>query len=223
MLIPSRIRSTKPLEIHASSDGIYSFVNAYDGEDQVFFDFPPTVAEDREGREAEPPPEAQRKPAPPASPPSEQTGGFVSEPVLQGSEEELWAKIWDYLFEHLDPEKVADADDVRAVYEHLKHSGSQCVSQIAIETGLPLQRIYLALRQLTSEGAVEWRPDRSGMKSLGRVLRRLEAGRLQRHRPGQRNGSPSPPSRSVRLIETAWSLTRLASSHPWNSRPRQPA
>jgi hypothetical protein len=220
MLIPSQIRSTKPLEVRASADGIYSFVNAYDGEDQVFFDSPPTVAEDQDGREAQPPPQVRCEPAPPAGPPFEQTGGLIGEPVLQGTEEELWAGIRDYLFHRLDQEKVADAGDVRAVYEHLKHSGSQCVSQIAIETGLPLRGIYMALRQLTSEGAVEWRPDRSGMVSLGRVWKRFDVGRLLGHRPGQSNGSSPPPSRQVRLVETAWSLTRLASSRAWNTGPQ---
>jgi hypothetical protein len=212
MLIPSQIRSAKPLVVRESADGIYSFVNAYDGNSQDFFD-------NHQAAEGNHPRDASRQeivePAvEPESP--ERTGKLQREPI-QGSESELWAKIEHYLFHIVDPEKEARARDVKAVYEELKHSGSLCVSQIAIETGLPLEKIFLALRQLLREGAVEWRPDRSGMVSIKRAWARMFRRRHQEPVAGS-----DPQSDPVYLIETAWSLKRFSSGNSLDSSPRQP-
>lgn len=225
MLIPSQIRSREPLQIRRSADGVISFDNAYEGDDQEFFGGRWTpIRDDGEAQEAVAflADKVAAEPSP-ARPGLQETATWMREPILQGSEDELRERIEHYLADYLDPEKEADPRDVNSVYEQLKHSGSLCVSQIAIDTGLPLERVFLALRQLAMDGAVEWRPDRNRLVSLRKVFERVDVKGFLRGRTSlsglwrqlYRAPAPSP----VELIETAWSIMRIFNSKPLRIEP----
>ena len=220
MLVPSQIRSREPLNLLESGDGVFSFTNAYEGESQEFFDGRLTPIQSREkrpGRTNATP--DQGNSILPVRPPLQGTA-WLQEPVLQGSEEKLRTDIEEFLTKRLGPEKEADLYDVGRVFEQLKRSGSLCVSQIALETGLPLPRIFLALRQLAAENSVEWRPDRSPVVGIGNLLQKFNLTQALRDRSilaklwGEWRKNSTRRSQPIELIETAWSIMRA-----WNSNP----
>jgi hypothetical protein len=160
VIIPSQIRSNQPLQVEEQEDGTFSFVNAYEGDWQEFFPGRPTKLRQPEMSSRRTPfrePSHEEREAP--APQLEDTAVQFRRPLTSGSVEELRAQIKRQLFEELDPEKEADPRDIEEIYELLKCTGSQCVSQIAVETGLSWRRILLAIRQLLKEGLVDWLPD----------------------------------------------------------------
>jgi len=46
------------------------------------------------------------------------------------------------------------------IFELLKRSGPLCMSQIAVDLGLPFKKVKSALEGLSQEGLVERRPDK---------------------------------------------------------------
>jgi hypothetical protein len=181
MLIPSQLRSRDPLRIQEGEDGAFTVVNAYEGDAQEFFEGRLTPLRAQPPRVALSRVKAKRAARP-------QSGaGDVTE--IHGSNEaELRNRVYAFL-KNFHPGKEADPIHMGVVFEKLKRSGSLCVSQIAIETGLSLGQIFLALRQLRRLGAIEWRPDRKPWRSGER-------------RPYH-----------VQLIDTAWSISR-SGIHP---------
>jgi hypothetical protein len=213
MLIPSQVRNSQPLKLELGGDGIVSFVNAYEGEGQEFFRGHLTAV-----GQSKPQGGARSSMSTPS--PLQETASWMREPVRQGEEKDLRRSIEEYLSRRFDPEKVADPRDVDIVFEQLKCSGSLCVSQIAIETGLPLDRIFMSLRQLAAECAVEWRPDRSPAVGLRKILQGRNVTSLLRDRSALlriwrewRDGL-ALRSNPVELIETAWSIMRVWKGNP---------
>jgi len=194
MLTPSQILNREPLRLEEDEDGVFTVVNAYQGDAQDLFGTPLRV---RRGGQAKRAARAEAR---------------DTDLILRGDEAELRKRVNGFL-DSLDPGRDADPIAMGAVFEELKRSGSLCVSQIAIETGLPLEAIFFALRQLRDDGVVEWRPDRKRVPSFGKML--------QKHSPIQllhfwaalgalwrewRNSERRPYN--VQLIETSWSINR---------------